>query len=387
MNETSDLHYQKASRLSEIGRWQESIKQAQKCLSIEPNHYRAFCLISRSFLELENTVKSLEFAERAIAADPHQEWAYRLQAHIYRKKKKFKKALKYAEQSVKADPEGIYPLSSLASVQLDLKKVKDAAKTAELMRAIAPDSYEAHEMLGYVSLHRSKIKEALVHFERALKINPESAETLGIYAWALYKKAERSTAGRKKRELLKNAIDVFELSLKVNPNSVSTGANLKRAIDLYLITDNVSIITILSMTLIGGTFLFIHKLNIEVPAALNILQKSPDLVFVNILMLIEVHILGFIIGGNRAVQTLPATSRNFIENQSQTIYKLPFLIFYAMFLFVPTGILIWRVRVYGFVSLNELTVFDGISMLIASAIFVYYLRFLLTKFKKSKVYE
>jgi tetratricopeptide (TPR) repeat protein len=326
MTEPADLHYQRALRLSEIERWREAIKEAQKCLSIEPNHYRAFCMISRCYLAVEDYPKSLEFAERAIASNPHQEWAYRLQTHVFRKKKKFKKALKSAEECVKADSQGIYPLNNLAGVQLDLKKVNNAAKTAELMRSISPDSFETHEMMGYVALHKSKIKDALVHFERALKISPESAETLGIYAWTLYAKAEKTGAGRKKRELLKNAIDVFELSLQVNPNSVSTKANLKRAIDVYLITDQISVITILSMGLIGMTFLLFHKLNIEVPAAVNILQKSPDLIFVNILMLIEIHVLGFIIGGNRAVQTLPPKSRIFIESQSQTIYKLPFLV-------------------------------------------------------------
>jgi tetratricopeptide (TPR) repeat protein len=301
--------------------------------------------------------------------------------------KETKKSSQYAHECVRADPQGIYSLSTLASVQLDLKKLSEAARTAETIRSLAPDSFEAHEMMGYVALNGSKIKEALIHFERALKISPESADTLSIYAWTLYVKAQRLGAGRKKRELLKNAIKVFELSLQTNPTSISTKANLKKAIDLYLLTDNVSILTMISILLITIPVLLIHKLNLETPAAINILEKPPDLFIIIILMLIEIHILGFVTGGNRAIRTLPPKSRFFIESQSQSIHKLPFLILYALFLLVPIGVFIWRLSNYGIGSVSELTVFDWISLLTASAVFGYYAKFLRGELRKSKLWN
>ncbi len=152
MSEFANTYYQRATHLSEIGRWQEAIREANFCLAIEPNHYSALCIISRCQYALNEFDKSSEYAERAIGIDPTQEWAYRLQASVYLKRKKLKKAFQFAQEAVKATPHQIYPLKTLASIQLELKKFKDAQKTAEIMRSKAPDSFETHEIMRLSSL-------------------------------------------------------------------------------------------------------------------------------------------------------------------------------------------------------------------------------------------
>ena len=66
MNEAADLHYQRAHQLSELARWQDSIIEAHKCLSVDPQHYRALCTISRCYFELEDYEKTLHMTKAMI---------------------------------------------------------------------------------------------------------------------------------------------------------------------------------------------------------------------------------------------------------------------------------------------------------------------------------
>jgi tetratricopeptide (TPR) repeat protein len=387
MNEFADTHYQRASHLASLGRWPEALREAQKCLVEEPNHYRALCQISFCCLGLKDYAGSLEFAEKAIAANPNEEWAYRLQATLYQSQNKHKKAEQCAEQCVRAAPQNIYSLYILAEIQLELGHVKAARETAETMLAISPDSFEAHEMLGYIALNTFKNKEALIHFERALKINPESAEILSSYAWTLYANAQRLSPGVKRRELLKNAIDVYELSLRTQPNSIATKDNLKRAIDLYIISDIFSLITLTSLGLLGLLLFLIRNFNLQLPAFLDISQKPPELFIINVLMIIEIHLVGIISGYHRAVQKLSPQSQFFLKNQGTNWVAFPFLILYFLFLLIPMAIFGYRTSIYGLASIFEITVFDWLSIILTSVIFVIYSRFLLRKFKQTKLWR
>jgi hypothetical protein len=48
----AELHYQRTNQLCDLARWQDAILEANRCLSIEPQHYRALCAISRCQYEL-----------------------------------------------------------------------------------------------------------------------------------------------------------------------------------------------------------------------------------------------------------------------------------------------------------------------------------------------
>lgn len=228
MNEFADTYYQRASHLSDVGRWKEAIKEAGMCLAIQPSHYRALCTISRCHYELGELGKALEYAEKAIAADPTQEWAYRLQSAVYSKKDKKKKRLETALQAIKQEPESILALQNLTYAQLNHRKFKEARQTAEKLRQISPDSVESHKTFGYVEFNDSKFVEAEENFRRALKIESSDYNSLNMLGETLIKRYEKTGSFKTKKELLNEAIDCFRQALTINPTFSEAKQNLRQ---------------------------------------------------------------------------------------------------------------------------------------------------------------
>ena len=229
MNEAAENYYQKAVYLTEIKRWQEAIREANLCLSIDPSHYSALCLIANCLLELQEIDKAFQFTQKAINSDPHQEWAYRLQSFVYYEKNDKKKHFEAALSAANKDPESVPALQTLAFAQFHLNKLNDSRNTVEKIRRLAPDSAQVHTISGIVEVFSRNPDEAEKYFRHALKLEPANYEALNALGEFLLGKYIGSGNFEERKKLLNEATDCFRQAVIINPQMSAAKNNLSRA--------------------------------------------------------------------------------------------------------------------------------------------------------------
>jgi tetratricopeptide (TPR) repeat protein len=364
MNEAEHLHYQRAHELSELNRWQDSILESQKCLSIDPHHYQALCNISRCYLELEDYEKTLEFAQKAIEADPTQEWAYRLQACVYNRKNKTKKHYQQALEAVKREPESVLALQTLAYAQLQRHKFNDATQTAEKIRRLAPDSVESHKTLGYVEFSKGNLVQAEEHFRRALKVEAIDYDALNLLGKVLIERHQKTTTYELKPQILNEAIDCFRQAVAIDPNRAEAKENLKKAhfnslsSSLYIILPVIISIFLLICLVLNSKAYAQYR-----PEFLNVDGKKPELFILFYCSWISILFTAWGIAGFKGEEKLTETNKDVLEKvQDNNHYAKLLIVFWLLFCTYPLIFLIWKLVVFDFRIFYIFNLLDWITL-------------------------
>ena len=217
MNDQEYNSIKKAEALIEIERQREAVPILTKIYAGNPQNFRAACLLTRCFYELNENEEALKYAEKAIQIEPENEWAHRLRSIALGELGKKKESLKSAEEAVRLAPDEPHALQTLANALLRCGKQEEAKSIVEKVLEIAPDSENSHLTAGGVYLDLQYYHLAEKHYRQALRINPLSynaQNNLGIVAVRRDRKSE-------------NAVEYFAEAVKLEPANNLAVENLR----------------------------------------------------------------------------------------------------------------------------------------------------------------
>jgi tetratricopeptide (TPR) repeat protein len=201
--------WQRAERLSEVGRHADAEREMRGALAAEPDDPFLHAMLAKYLYLQDKNRAALVEAGEAIRLAPDLDVGYFFRALILLDEGKFKPALEAARRTVELDNESAANLGLLGrccerlnrwpealdaagrGLAVDPADTRCAAVRADALRALGradearatlrgqleddPEDAETHAGLGWQALRDGDRAEAMVHFREALRLHPEMA--------------------------------------------------------------------------------------------------------------------------------------------------------------------------------------------------------------------
>ncbi|WP_046506114.1 tetratricopeptide repeat protein [Streptomyces odonnellii] len=169
----------RAGALHEIGRYEQAAASVSAHLAGHPDDARAWVLLARCALALDDRPTALHAVDEALRADPRQLSGWIVRAELLAGARRYAEAEAAARESIRLAPHFWGAYQALAWVldrSGDRSRRPEAYAVARRAAELAPEHDSAHFLVG-VTAHRLRdFRTAELAYRTALRLNPQSGE-------------------------------------------------------------------------------------------------------------------------------------------------------------------------------------------------------------------
>jgi tetratricopeptide (TPR) repeat protein len=223
-NETdSDVWYEKAYGLSNLGKNEEAIKYLDKALEIDPNNANALTSKGLALYNLGNYQEAVKYHDKALEINPNGGPALNNKGLALYGLGKYDEALEYYDRALEIDPNGGPAALLLSNKGLAFEKLgkhQEAIKWCDKALEINPNNGEALSTKGSAFYNLGKFEEALEYCDKALEINAKYVDVLNTKGSALYMLGK-----------YEEALEYYDKALEIDPNNADILSNKGFAVD------------------------------------------------------------------------------------------------------------------------------------------------------------
>lgn len=195
--------------LSSLGRQNEAIVLAEKVLSLNPEFFLAYNLLSKIYGDLKLAEKDTTSLLKLIKINPKWVMAYTNMSYIYRSSGNQNEAKRYSSEAIKQNKYWPKAYQEMGDVYLAMNKVDSSLHYCKKCIEVDPLYAECHIDLGYLyQYYYSDLNQALIHYLDAIKVDSfnssaynRTGEVLFIY------------------NRYADAVPYFQRAAELNPNS------------------------------------------------------------------------------------------------------------------------------------------------------------------------
>lgn len=115
--QSAELYYLKATLLTQLGRYDEALKNAKNAREILPEHIPILEAMVDIFIKLENYSDSTQFINKIFYQDPNSLFAYERQIYILCMSEQFSKAIPFCQRALEVTEQKIKEVEALIAGQ------------------------------------------------------------------------------------------------------------------------------------------------------------------------------------------------------------------------------------------------------------------------------
>jgi tetratricopeptide (TPR) repeat protein len=161
----------RASLLLAVGRFDESNRDIERALSLNPNYSDAIALQAIIAVAQNEKEKARDLAQRAVTADPKSATALIALSYAQQANFDLEAALNSLQRAVQASPENALAWARLAELWLSFAQLSEAMQAAQKAVALQPNLSRTQMVLGFAYLTQVKTEEARKAFEKAIELD------------------------------------------------------------------------------------------------------------------------------------------------------------------------------------------------------------------------
>lgn len=182
LNQSARVHLQRGTELEKAGRLEESVREHEAALAIDPDNVQAHINLISLYARAGNPKKAKEHFEAATRLNPGRPDAWYNYGVLHFQQQDFSAAEQSFRRAVAINPYYAEAHTNLGMIYQQQSRLEDAA--AEFREAISnqPDYPLPRFQLGRILVNQQKYSEAIQQFRRAL--SPEDDKT-PAYLYAL----------------------------------------------------------------------------------------------------------------------------------------------------------------------------------------------------------
>jgi len=193
----------RASALLAIGRSAEAVKLLRTAgdeLTMDP---RAWVVLARAHLALDEPDEALAAADHALALSPMDVDGLRFRASALSDLGLHRNAIETAEMAIAAAPRFPGGFMTLAQCQLDAGDMKAALVSSLSAVDLAPSWAPSHALAGRIALAVGDLDRAEEHLQICLRLDPEDASALNNLAVVNMRRADFASASEQFRDAVR----------------------------------------------------------------------------------------------------------------------------------------------------------------------------------------
>jgi TolB-like protein/Flp pilus assembly protein TadD len=178
--------YEKLSDLLwETGRWEESLRYAEKAVALDPLSNGVNGSLGQNLAAAGRLDEAEALYRRLVEIHPSDPWPYQALATFEAySRNRFAEAVRLMEKAIELEPAHAYLIGTLAMLLLDLK---DDSRTAELLTAALqrwPDRTNLNIFAANLALYRDDHESAIRYAQKTLETSPSHAGAIDFLASA-----------------------------------------------------------------------------------------------------------------------------------------------------------------------------------------------------------
>ena len=193
----------RASALLAAGRANEAVKLLRTSGEELTTDARAWVVLARAHLSLQEPQEALEATDRALALSPMDVDGLRFRASALSDLGLHRNAIETARMAIAAAPRFPGGFITLAQCQLDARDT-DAALTSALTAVdLGPSWAPSHALAGRIALAAGDLDLAQEHLEICLRLDPQDASALNNLAVVNMRRADFASASEQFRDAVR----------------------------------------------------------------------------------------------------------------------------------------------------------------------------------------
>jgi tetratricopeptide (TPR) repeat protein len=158
----------------EKGKYDESLKNIDKALKIDPNLPEAYFWLGFNYKEMKMTDKAIASFRKAVELKPDYTDAY-VYLGLLSEEKKDPKAVEYLTTAIRINPKDTAALYARGKYYQDIDSFQRAIDDYQKILQLDPGKRSANYGIGYCLYYLKKYDDALGYFSKVLLINPNDA--------------------------------------------------------------------------------------------------------------------------------------------------------------------------------------------------------------------
>jgi tetratricopeptide (TPR) repeat protein len=155
--------------------YSEALRELNKALEIDPNHFQALSSKGYVLMETGSYKDAIETFLEAKKINPNDEGSYINLGVTYNNLQKFSEAIPYLEKALKINPNNVYALMAISISTGNLGDHDQARKYSEKIVEIDPMNDMAWSNMGYSNGELGDYEKAIEYCRKALSINHENS--------------------------------------------------------------------------------------------------------------------------------------------------------------------------------------------------------------------
>jgi tetratricopeptide (TPR) repeat protein len=219
---------QRVAALVEMQRWGEAASAARSVLSVEPENWKALCLLSQSLSAQNEFQGGLDAALAAISYNPDSDWPHRLASIAERCLGDGRAAITHASEAVRLSPQMSESYRVLTQALLFTGDLNGAARAAMEALNLRPNDAANHRMIGIVAFHRNELEASEAAFMQALALEPDDAVSHNEMARIALRRSQQSP------QRLARSAQGFARALAADPRQTGSRNNLELVLRIFL---------------------------------------------------------------------------------------------------------------------------------------------------------
>jgi tetratricopeptide (TPR) repeat protein len=197
------------------GRMDESIREFQEVVRLNPGFAGAYNSLGRSFAAMGRMDEALACYQKALDVRPGYVVAHDSLDTLLLQTGQADQVIIHCQKALELEPDNETAHINLGSALFQKGRVDEAIVHYQKALQIKPDNAEAHHNLGTALFKKGRVDEAIVHYQKALQIKPDDAEACLALGEAL-----------KSQKRFDEAIACYQKALEIQPDYVEAHNSL-----------------------------------------------------------------------------------------------------------------------------------------------------------------
>ena len=213
------LHNICGATYTELGQFDQAIKNYEKALLIKPGHADALCNMGIAKQKKGDFESSIKIYKKAIQANPNHFTAYYNMGISYKAKGDSETAISCYKKVIKIQPRHAAAYNNMGTAYSAERKLETAINCFKQAIEIKPNFDEAFYNMGKALVEKNDFDAAILSYKKAIKLKPGYAEAYNGLGSTIMQKGS-----------LEQALAYYEKALRINPKYDEAHNNMGNAL-------------------------------------------------------------------------------------------------------------------------------------------------------------
>jgi tetratricopeptide (TPR) repeat protein len=228
----AEAYHNMGNLLQEQNKLEDAIEAYNKAIAIKPDYANAYYNMGIALQKQSKMEDAIEAYNKAIAIKPDYVEAYYIMGIVLQEQSKLEEAVEAYSKAIAIKPDYVEAYYNMGNARQEQNKPEKAIEAYNKAIAIKPDYAEAYYNMGNALQEQNKLEEAIEAYNKVIALKPDYANAYKNMGTALRNQGK-----------LKEAVEAYNKTLSIKPdyaeaynnigNALIDRGKLKEAIEAY----------------------------------------------------------------------------------------------------------------------------------------------------------